>query len=269
MLALYRSGRQAEALAAYQEARRALADELGIEPSPALRELERMILQQDAGLELAASPSALPVPAAAPEPSGDAAPEEMLKLVTVLVADAGSAAPAQARHPEDVRELMTDYVAAMSGEICAEGATAESFVGDAIMAVFGVPTVHEDDAVRAVRAACRMVERLERWNEARPGGRSRAPHRPEHGRGPRLERPRRGSPYRRRRGHPRRTAPAGRRARRDRGRRAHRPAVRPHFELRALEGPVSAWLVEGAREERSRRPSRRRSSAATTSSRPF
>ena len=47
MLALYRSGRQAEALAAYQEARRALADELGIEPSPALRDLERRILQQD------------------------------------------------------------------------------------------------------------------------------------------------------------------------------------------------------------------------------
>jgi DNA-binding SARP family transcriptional activator len=44
MLALYRSGRQAEALAAYQEARRVLADELGIEPSPALRELQRQIL---------------------------------------------------------------------------------------------------------------------------------------------------------------------------------------------------------------------------------
>ena len=52
MLALYRSGRQAEALAAYQEARCALADELGIEPSPTLRDLERRILQQDASLDL-------------------------------------------------------------------------------------------------------------------------------------------------------------------------------------------------------------------------
>ena len=59
MLALYRSGRQAEALAAYQEARHALAGELGIEPSPALRELERRILQQDASLELTPAAHAL------------------------------------------------------------------------------------------------------------------------------------------------------------------------------------------------------------------
>jgi YVTN family beta-propeller protein len=54
MLALYRSGRQAEALAAYQEARRLLVDELGIEPSRALQELERSILRQDPSLEVLA-----------------------------------------------------------------------------------------------------------------------------------------------------------------------------------------------------------------------
>ena len=53
MLALYRSGRQAEALATYQSARRVLVDELGIEPSSALQELERAILRQDPSLELA------------------------------------------------------------------------------------------------------------------------------------------------------------------------------------------------------------------------
>src|SRR5215207_3565235 len=59
MTALYRSGRQAEALDAYQDARRALVDELGIEPSPALRELERAILQQDPSLDVAlAAPAA-------------------------------------------------------------------------------------------------------------------------------------------------------------------------------------------------------------------
>jgi DNA-binding SARP family transcriptional activator len=52
MLALYRSRRQAEALAVYQEARRVLVDELGIEPSPELQQLERSILQQDPALEL-------------------------------------------------------------------------------------------------------------------------------------------------------------------------------------------------------------------------
>jgi DNA-binding SARP family transcriptional activator len=54
MTALYRSGRQAEALAAYSEARRALVDELGIEPGPALQELERAILRQDPALDVEA-----------------------------------------------------------------------------------------------------------------------------------------------------------------------------------------------------------------------
>ena len=54
MLALYRCGRQAEALAAYQETRRALIDHLGIEPAPTLRELERRILNQDPSLEVQA-----------------------------------------------------------------------------------------------------------------------------------------------------------------------------------------------------------------------
>ena len=54
MTALYRSGRQAEALDAYQDARRALVDELGIDPSPALQELERAILRQDPSLDVGA-----------------------------------------------------------------------------------------------------------------------------------------------------------------------------------------------------------------------
>jgi tetratricopeptide (TPR) repeat protein len=56
MLALYRAGRQAEALQAYQEARRVLVEELGIDPSPALQELEKAILNQDASLSLAPEP---------------------------------------------------------------------------------------------------------------------------------------------------------------------------------------------------------------------
>jgi class 3 adenylate cyclase len=174
MLALYRSGRQAEALAAYQDARHALADELGIEPSPALRELERLILQQDSSLALA-PPQAVPsdattvsVPARTAFRAAEAAPEEMLKLVTVLFADvAGSTRWAETLHPEDARDLMADYFTAMAAEIRSEGGTIEKYIGDAIMAVFGVPTVHEDDAVRAVRAAWRMFERLRSWNEAR------------------------------------------------------------------------------------------------------
>ena len=67
LLALYRSGRQAEALEAYASARRTLVEELGVEPAPALQELERAILRQDASLEPPPSPAAvasnLPAPA--------------------------------------------------------------------------------------------------------------------------------------------------------------------------------------------------------------
>src|SRR3954447_6689188 len=60
MLALYRAGRQADALAAYQEARHALVDELGLEPGADLRELEARILTQDPSLDLSARPTAIP-----------------------------------------------------------------------------------------------------------------------------------------------------------------------------------------------------------------
>jgi DNA-binding SARP family transcriptional activator len=66
MLALYRSGRQAEALDVYQQARRALVEELGIDPTPALQALERAILQQDPVLDLAKDEEVRPEPAAGP-----------------------------------------------------------------------------------------------------------------------------------------------------------------------------------------------------------
>jgi class 3 adenylate cyclase/tetratricopeptide (TPR) repeat protein len=106
------------------------------------------------------------VPVAEPAAGGD-----MLKLVTVLFADVvGSTARAEDLDPEDTRALMADFFEAMAEEIRAEGGTIEKFVGDAIMAVFGVPQTHEDDPVRAVRAAWRMLGRLERWNESRHAG---------------------------------------------------------------------------------------------------
>ena len=67
MVALYRSGRQAEALAGYQETRRVLVEELGIDPSPALRELEQAILSHEPALAGAAArpvtrPPTIPAP---------------------------------------------------------------------------------------------------------------------------------------------------------------------------------------------------------------
>jgi len=83
------------------------------------------------------------------------------KLVTVLFADVtGSAGLGERLDPERLREVMEAYFQAMREEIEAEGGTVEKFIGDAVMAAFGVPAAHEDDAARALRAAVRMQARL-------------------------------------------------------------------------------------------------------------
>jgi len=93
---------------------------------------------------------------------------QMLKLVTVLFADVvSSTARAERMYPEDIRALMTDFLDAMSQEIRAEGGRIEKFIGDAVMAVFGIPAAHEDDPLRAVNAGRRMLDRLEEWNVGR------------------------------------------------------------------------------------------------------
>jgi class 3 adenylate cyclase len=93
-----------------------------------------------------------------------AAAEER-KVVTVLFADVtGSTELGEQLDPEHLREVMASYFAAMREEIEAEGGTVEKFIGDAVVAAFGVPAAHEDDPSRAVRAAIRMRERLREVN---------------------------------------------------------------------------------------------------------
>jgi len=88
-------------------------------------------------------------------------PGEERKLVTVLFADvAGSTGLGARMEPERLREVMDAYFDAMRREVEAEGGTVEKFIGDAVMAVFGVPTAHEDDPTRALRAGLRMRRRL-------------------------------------------------------------------------------------------------------------
>jgi class 3 adenylate cyclase len=87
------------------------------------------------------------------------------KVVTVLFADLeGSTGLGETLDAERLGELLERYFAAMREEIQAEGGTVEKFIGDAVMAAFGVPTAHEDDPVRALRAALRMRERLAALN---------------------------------------------------------------------------------------------------------
>ena len=83
----------------------------------------------------------------------------MRKTVTILFCDlVGSTALGERTDPELLRELMSSYHATLRVILERHGGTVEKFVGDAAMAVFGIPTVHEDDAERAVRAAVEMRE---------------------------------------------------------------------------------------------------------------
>src|SRR2546429_3222276 len=91
----------------------------------------------------------------------EAAPREQRKTVTVLFCDiAGSTALGESTDPEALRALLARYFERMKAIVEAHGGSVEKFIGDAVMAVFGVPAVHEDDALRACRAAVEMREAL-------------------------------------------------------------------------------------------------------------
>jgi len=97
---------------------------------------------------------------AALEP-GAAPTAETRKTVTVLYCDAiSSTALGERIDPESLRNLMTRYFDVMREVIEFHGGVVEKFIGDAVMAVFGVPVVHEDDALRACRAAVEIRDRL-------------------------------------------------------------------------------------------------------------
>ena len=88
---------------------------------------------------------------------------ETRKVVTVVFTDVvDSTALGERLDPESLRRVMWRYFDTMQATLERYGGTVEKFIGDAIVAVFGVPAVHEDDAPRAVRAAFEMREALER-----------------------------------------------------------------------------------------------------------
>jgi DNA-binding SARP family transcriptional activator len=135
MIALYRSGRHVDALEAYREARDALV-ELGLEPSEALRRLEQSILRQDAELAPA---------------DGRIAIDEQRKNVTVLVCEV--VIPGSGLDPEHVRARAARATAEMRAAVEQHGGSVQMLAGEELLAVFGAPQRHEDDAIRAVRAA--------------------------------------------------------------------------------------------------------------------
>jgi class 3 adenylate cyclase len=83
------------------------------------------------------------------------------KTVTVVFCDLANSTPlAEALDPEVLRGVMERYFEVVSRALQRHGGTVEKFIGDAVMAVFGIPTAHDDDALRAVRAAVDMRTEL-------------------------------------------------------------------------------------------------------------
>ena len=251
MLALYRAGRHAEALAAYRDTCEAL-DEIGLQPGPELRQLEQAILQHDEVLSIAsgaedtatgqdemladqssraAGPDRGVLPVAAsrliasrqseprteraaahrlallcpqcstpyeaghrfcavcgvtleapvsrpPDPEArDATPLTELRFASVLCVDlAGFVTLAEPLAADDEAELLSRYFESSRTVVERYGGTIHSLAGDAVMAVWGVPSAHEDDAERAVRAALDIVDAVGALGErvGAPGLRGRA-----------------------------------------------------------------------------------------------
>ena len=151
MLALYRAGRQADALEAYRSAYPALVDGLGIEPSPELRALEAAILRQDVPRRTAAA-SAARAPVAV----------DARRLVTCVFAQLTHRAEHANLDAESLRTVLGAVPRHGSRDLRAvTAASSRSCGSDAVLVVFGTPIAHEDDPQRALRAAAELVAQTE------------------------------------------------------------------------------------------------------------
>src|SRR5919109_444203 len=111
-----------------------------------------------------------PAPVAAPAPSKVAPPEER-RQVTVLFADlSGYTAVAERMDPEALKSLVDLCLRRLGQEVEAYGGTVDKYIGDNVMALFGAPVAHEDDAERAVRAALGMQQAMDEVNDGLPEG---------------------------------------------------------------------------------------------------
>ncbi|HYQ68094.1 BTAD domain-containing putative transcriptional regulator [Actinophytocola sp.] len=178
MLALYHSGRQADALTVYRRTRSVLVGRLGLDPSPELRELERAILDHDPGLTRAGAAPVRPIAPVrlradaewrddgfqdivpvkaraeeggppAPEPAFTVAGGERRRVTALLVrADVDEAVA-----PETLEYVLAGVGAAVSARVGRRGGSGHQTMGPVLLVLFGTDRTREDDARRAVEAA--------------------------------------------------------------------------------------------------------------------
>jgi DNA-binding SARP family transcriptional activator/class 3 adenylate cyclase len=184
MLALYRCGRQADALDAFQQTRHTLVEELAVEPSSALRELEQAILRQDPSLAAPSAPAPAPafpeaasVSEAREAPYQSATPTPVIapgsfastvrKTATVLVVRLSTTSHTD---PEVARRLIAAARAEVERIVTHHGGTFVSGLGGEVVGLFGLPLTKEDDTLRAVRAADELRGRVAAGDSREPGG---------------------------------------------------------------------------------------------------
>jgi DNA-binding SARP family transcriptional activator len=159
MLALYRAGRQIEALEAYGATRALLVDEMGVEPGPSLRDLQAAILRQDPRLDQHARRGY-----AAVGPGGASWLPWERRSVTVVAADLTPSGD------DDADAEAVAHLAARAATVATEvferhGARVERVLGTMVMGFFGFPVAHEDQALRAARAAVEVRSAIGALND--------------------------------------------------------------------------------------------------------
>ena len=157
MRAHARAGRRHLALRQYSRIEAALREELGVEPGSELSQLRAEIAS---GGFPAGAQRATPEPPAAPAGPTPRAGQERIKLATVLMAEAATSP--SGTDPERLRHGLDATLKEMKSIVQRWGGSAEQLVGGSLMAVFGVPQAHEDDAARALDAALDLVAGIHR-----------------------------------------------------------------------------------------------------------
>ncbi len=147
MLALHRSDRRLDALAAYQEARLAIVEESGMEPGEELRALQRRILQDDPTL----------MPDGAPAEVAERPPQLARKVVAVCIVEL---LVDEELDVEAARGVVSRGLASLEEIVLRHGGAVEQLLGEEAVAVFGLPAAHEDDALRAMRSAVELRDAL-------------------------------------------------------------------------------------------------------------